>query len=94
VVENSGETLRAGAYKPLNAPEILRVEEDAAGLPLIIRGKRRQDITAIDDRWRLDDEWWRNEPISRLYFAIRLASGEKMGIYKDLVTGDWYRQSY
>jgi hypothetical protein len=94
VVENPGETLRAGTYKPLNAPEILRVEEDACGLPLAIREKRRQAIAAIDDRWRLDDEWWRTEPISRLYFAVRLTSGEKMGIYKDLVTGDWYRQSY
>ena len=94
MVKNPGETLRAVTDKPLNAPEILRVEEDAGGLPLAIRGKRRQAVAAIDDRWRLDDEWWRTEAISRLYFAIGLASGGKMVIYKDLVTGGWYRQSY
>lgn len=94
MVENTGETLRAGAYKPLNTPEILRVKEDDAGRPLVIMGRRRMGIEAIDDRWRLDDEWWRSEPVSRLYYAVRLASGQKLVLYKDLVTGGWYRQSY
>ena len=94
MVENSGEALRAGAYRPLNEPDPLRVEEDAGGLPLAVKGKKRQRIEAIDDRWRLDDEWWRSEPVSRLYYAVRLTSGQKLVIYHDLVTGGWYRQSY
>ena len=94
MVENTGETLRAGAYKPLNTPEIVQVEEDTQGMPLTVRRKQRQRIESIGDRWRLDDEWWRTEPISRIYYAVRLASGQKLEIYKDLVTGDWYRQSY
>ena len=94
MVKNPGETLRAGAYKPLNTPEIVQVEENAEGLPMVLREKRWQRIEAIDDRWRLDDEWWRLEPVSRFYYAIRLASGEKLVIYKDLITNGWYRQSY
>jgi hypothetical protein len=94
VVKNPGETLRAGAYKPLNTPESIKVEENAEGLPLTVREKRRQRIETIDDCWRLDDEWWRLEPVSRLYYAVRLASGQKMVIYKDLTNGSWYRQSY
>ena len=94
MVANPGETLRAGAYKPLNTPETIQVEEDAEGLPMAVREKRRQRIVAIDDYWRLDDEWWRTEPVSRLYYAIRLASGQKLVIYKNLITGTWYRQSY
>ncbi|MFC2059627.1 hypothetical protein ACFLTZ_00850 [Chloroflexota bacterium] len=94
MVKNPGETLRTGAYKPLNEPELVWVEEDAESLPLAVRGKRRQRIEAIDDCWRLDDEWWRSEPVSRLYYAIRLSSGEKLVIYKDLTNGSWYRQSY
>jgi len=73
---------------------MLRVEEDADGLPVALREKRRQRVGTIDDRWRIDDEWWRPEPVSRLYYAVRLASGQKTVIYKDLITGDWYRQSY
>ena len=70
------------------------MEEDASGLPAAVRGKRRQVITAIEDRWRIDDEWWRVEPISRLYCAVRLASGQRLVLYKDLVTGEWYEQKY
>jgi hypothetical protein len=94
VVTDPREALRAGSYKPLNTPESVKVEEDAEGLPLAVREKRRQRVETIDDHWRLDDEWWRPELISRLYYAIRLASGQKMIIYKDLTNERWYRQSY
>ena len=94
MVANTGETLRASAYRPLNTPELILVEEDAAGLPRVVKGKRWQRVESVEDRWRLDDEWWRTEPVSRLYYAVRLASGQKLMIYKDLVTGTWYRQSY
>jgi hypothetical protein len=94
VVEDSGETLRAGAYRPLNTPETVMVEEDAAGLPQTVNEKRRQRIESVEDCWRLDDEWWRTEPVSRLYYMVRLASGQKLVIFKDLITNDWYRQSY
>jgi hypothetical protein len=94
MVENTGKTLRADTYRPLNTPEALRVEEDACGLPVAVRIKRRQAVLSIDDRWRLDDEWWRTEPVSRLYYNILLASGLRLVLYKDLVTGGWYRQDY
>ena len=94
MVKNPGETLRTGAYKPLNTPESIKVEENTEGLPLTVREKRRQRIETIDDYWRLDDEWWRPEPVSRLYYSVRLASGQKMVIYKDLTNESWYRQSY
>ena len=94
MVKNPGETLRASIYKPLNTPESIQVEEDTEDLPLAVREKRRQLIETIDDCWRLDDEWWRPEPVSRLYYSIRLASGHKLVIYKDLIDGTWYRQSY
>ena len=94
MVKNPRETLRTGAYKQLNAPDSIQAEEDIEGLPLTVKEKRRQRVETIDDCWRLDDEWWRPEPVSRLYYAIRLASGQKMIIYKDLTNGSWYRQAY
>ena len=94
MVKNPGETLRAGAYKPLNTPNLMQVEENAEGLPQAVRAKQQQRVETIDDYWRLDEEWWRLEPVSRLYYAIRLASGQKMVIYKDLTRQSWYRQPY
>jgi hypothetical protein len=94
MVENTGKALCADTYRPVNAPEALTVEEDASGLPLAVRLKRRQAVISIGDRWRLDDEWWRAQPISRLYYNVLLASGQRMVLYKDLVSGGWYEQEY
>lgn len=54
----------------------------------------RQLVIAIEDRWRIDDEWWRNEPVSRFYYAVRFASGQRLVLYKDLIQGKWYKQTY
>ena len=94
MVKNSGKTLRTDTYRPVNAPELIPVEEDSSGSPLAVKIPRRQVITAIDDRWRIDDEWWRREPVSRLYYAVLLASGQRLVLYKDLIDSHWYRQSY
>ena len=80
------------AYKPLNAPERIMVKEDATGLPAKI-GKGNLPVMSIEDRWRIDDEWWRTEPISRMYYAVVLNNGQHMIIYKDIINGFWYRQT-
>jgi hypothetical protein len=94
VVTDTGKTLRADACRPVNTPEALKVAEDAAGLPLAVKMKRRQAVISIEDRWRIDDEWWRSGPVSRLYYNVLLASGQRLVLYKDLVTGSWYQQDY
>ena len=91
MVKDTGKTTVTDAIKPVNAPEQVRVKESAAGVPLWVTARR---IIAIEDRWRIDDEWWRDEPVSRMYFKGVIASGQYMVIYKDLVGGRWYRQGY
>ena len=80
------------AYKPLNAPEPLVVKENVSGLPIKI-GKGNLAVAAVEDRWRIDDEWWRQDPVSRMYYAIVLGNGWRMVIFKDLITGVWYHQT-
>jgi hypothetical protein len=94
MVQDTGKTLRADSLKPVNTPDQIQVEEDSCGLPAAIRLKRKQAITAIEDCWRIDDEWWRGEPLSRLYFAVMLCSGQRLVLYKDLIRNCWYRQTY
>ena len=94
MVKNPGAALHADACKPINIPEQIRVEEDASGLPVAVRLPRQQRITAIEDRWRIDDEWWRRELVSRIYYAVLLASGQRLMFYKDLVSSAWYHQSF
>jgi hypothetical protein len=94
MVQNSGKTLYPGAFKPVNLPESLNVEESASGAPAAVKMACRQAVIAVEDCWRIDDEWWRSEPVSRLYYAVRLAAGQRLVMYKDLISGQWYRQKY
>lgn len=94
MVQDTRKTPGAGAFKPVNMPEPASVEEDALGVPVAVRMRRRQAIAAIPDRWRIDDEWWRAEPLSRLYYTMLLASGQRLVVFKDLNDGRWYRQRY
>jgi hypothetical protein len=93
MVENSGASLHVDAAKPVNIPERVRVEEDVSGLPVAVRLPYRQRIMTIEDRWRIDDEWWRRELVSRIYYVAMLDSGQRLVLYKDLIDGCWYRQS-
>jgi hypothetical protein len=70
------------------------VETDDAGTPRAIawRGRFRR-VVAIHDRWRIDDEWWREE-IARLYYDVELEGGRRMTVFRDLVAGGWFLQPY
>ena len=91
MVENPGKTLRTDAIK-LNPPGQIRIQEAASGLPIAMRTPERHSIVAIEDRWRIDDEWWRSESVSRLYYAVITDSGQRIVIYKDLIQNRWYKQ--
>lgn len=94
MVQNTGETIYSGTFKPVNTPEEVCVHEDAAGSPAAVVGGRRQKVATVEDRWRIDDEWWRSVPVSRLYYSVLLVSGQRLILYKDLADEKWYRQKY
>ncbi|XUX00880.1 MAG: hypothetical protein TUN42_02535 [Dehalogenimonas sp.] len=94
MVTDTGKTLHADTLKPVNLPEPIAVDEDAAGRPAVVTLGRRLSIAVIDDVWRLDDEWWRARPLSRMYYAVILGNGRRLTLFKDLVDGKWYHQSY
>jgi len=75
--------------RPLNAPRPVRVVEAPDGAPTSINGRR---VERIADRWRIDDEWWREEPVSRMYYEVELVGGIRWTGYKDLISGKWYEQ--
>jgi len=94
MVQDPGEALRADTFQPVNIPEPVRVEEDFSSLPLAVGMKRREVVTSIEDRWRIDDEWWRSESVSRLYYVVLLGSGHMLVLYKNLADKCWYCQTY
>jgi hypothetical protein len=78
--------------RSLGTPRIIRVETDRAGFPVLIHLKRRpRSVASVRERWRIDDEWWR-QIISREYFALLLEDGKPVTVYRDLRTEEWYLQ--
>jgi len=78
--------------RPLNTPIPVRVRMDGDGRPTLLHGKERpRRVEAVREVWRIDDEWWRS-PISREYVRVVLEDGGQMTLYRDLLTGEWYRQ--
>jgi hypothetical protein len=49
-------------------------------------------VQEIADRWRIDDEWWRQE-ISRMYFRVVLTGGRVLTVFQNLITSDWFLQT-
>jgi aspartyl/asparaginyl beta-hydroxylase (cupin superfamily) len=50
-------------------------------------------VVQVQDVWRIDDEWWREE-VSRLYYRLLLEDGRRVTIYNDLISLDWHQQEY
>jgi len=81
--------------RPLNAPMPLRVQTDAQGRIVAIWRQGRltpRSIAAVQDRWRIDDEWWREHPVSRMYYAVVLDDGTLLTMYHDLLADAWFEQ--
>jgi hypothetical protein len=49
-------------------------------------------IAAIQDQWRIDDEWWREHPIARMYYTLLLDDGTLLTVYQDLRSDEWFEQ--
>jgi hypothetical protein len=71
------------------------VAEGPGGAPaaLIVPGGR-VPLTALRPPWRIDQLWWRETPVSRMYYRVAPEDGPPLTLYHDLVSGAWYRQEY
>jgi len=80
--------------RPLNLPKPVGVDVDSEGRPLHVTLPDRNPQMVIDlvKSWRVDEEWWREQPISRIYWQCVLANGQFLTIFNDLADGSWWRQ--
>ena len=84
--------------RQLNRPRSVRVEAAEDGLPTAVwsasGGGRRCVVEAVLERWRIDDEWWRQRPVSRVYYRLALEDGRVVTVYRELRSGRWAQQAY
>ena len=93
-------------FRSLNLPVPIEVVENGAGRPVAIslppvrssrltQGRslaRSLTITSINDLWQVDDEWWRERPISRRYYQVTTQDEQRLTIFRDQINGNWYWQ--
>lgn len=59
--------------------------------PVFFREREHQET--INLYWgpeRIETGWWRGRPIGRDYYRIELAGGQRLWIFRDLRTGNWF----
>ena len=95
MVINSKAPVNSSRLRPLNLPVAIQVDPDENGEPCAIYlSNRRHEVQGVVERWRIDEEWWREQPISRLYYRLLLEGGATVDVFHDLVGGGWAKQSY
>jgi hypothetical protein len=95
MVAHAGAAGGPGRLRPLNRPRPLRVEAGEDGRPTAVwLSGHRHAVEAVLEVWRIDDEWWRQRPVSRVYYSLLLENGRTTTVYRDLVSGRWARQVY
>jgi hypothetical protein len=55
-------------------------------------GRREGRVASIENVWEIEDEWWRQHPISRRYYRVLLEDGSSMTLFRDLLNSLWYEQ--
>ena len=79
-------------FTPLHSPLPVAVREGESHRPLAVQSlKGWQEIHGIDELWEFD-LWWLPKPVTRSYFSVTDADGQRLVLYRDKRDGCWYKQ--
>lgn len=99
-VSTGGEMTR---MRRLNQPVPAEVHLGADGRPAQVawrtpRGARPgtrlkpERVECVLDTWCVDDAWWGERPVQRLYHEVQLVSGVRLVVSWDMLEGHWLAQ--
>jgi len=95
MVSHPGRTPDPRRIRRLKPPHAIEVEADGDGTPLRLRLTIGwQEVELVRRPWRIDQHWWRSDPIGRVYYRLTPPDGPVMTIYHDLTGDAWFRQEY
>ncbi len=94
MVAYPGAAQRPDRLRALNRPRRMAVRHDAQGVPTAVRTTAGWiAVEQVIDHWRLDDEWWRDDPLRRWYYTLALAGGRTMTVFHDRSRDTWFQQA-
>ena len=82
-----------GSVRPLRRNGVRMACVWLPHFPIAIERRERLAVAAVQDCWRIDDEWWRERPVSRVYFQVLLGDGRVMTVYRELASRRWWKQA-
>lgn len=56
------------------------------------RDARMERVECVLDTWYVDDAWWSEHPVRRIYHEVQLQSGVRLVLAWDMVAERWYAQ--
>ena len=94
MVSNSGPTRGGQLIRPVNPPIPVKVRENARKAPVAVHiNARWRSVVSIDEVWSIDEEWWRERPIVKMYYQVTLENDTQITVFRDMLDESWYRQN-
>lgn len=95
--------MAAARLRRLNEPVAADVRLDADGRPARVawrtrpgarRGERpvHEPVEVVLDTWCVDDAWWSERPVRRIYHEVQLVGGMRLVLSWDMVDERWLAQ--
>ena len=48
-------------------------------------------VELIVEQWEDEEFWWRDNPVVRISYRVTLEGGQELTLFKNMLTGGWYR---
>lgn len=78
------------APRRLATPVPVAVQAEHSGYPRVVDGAL---VEAVRESWLVEDRWWSPAPVRRRYWEVVTRGGHNLVLFRDLQTGQWYRQA-
>jgi hypothetical protein len=73
----------------LYAPHRAAVRTDAAGVPIAVESV---EVESVREEWLVEDRWWTERPLRRLYFELVLSDGRDVVVFEAEDSASWFAQ--
>lgn len=81
---------KATAPRPSTAVPA-KVQEDDEFRPLAVSlDGNSLAVESIDERVEEEDEWWADQPVTKMHYQVTLEDGRQFAIFRNMKTAGWY----
>jgi hypothetical protein len=95
MVSNTRRATDTRRIRRLKSPHALEVESSADGTPVRLYLKHGwRQVQTMRSPWRIDQHWWRSEPVQRTYYRLMVEDEPPVTVYYDELTQTWALQAY